>query len=181
MISEWRRLLDASIYLFYSQAVEAAAVAGWLAPLQERRGMTMVVVPQLQQAPDLGARMAHALQHALDRGHRRVAIVGTDIPDLTAAHVARALRSLDSHQVVFGPAEDGGYYLLALTALPPGLFEVRCCAHGCAAQRIYCTRICTQACFLLRAGHRVEHAQRAGSQRGLRPAAGHVHSPSRHP
>ncbi|KAL4435253.1 hypothetical protein ABPG77_001935 [Micractinium sp. CCAP 211/92] len=82
----------------------------------------MRLVPQLQE-PDLGARMGHAMQHAFAQGHRRVAIVGTDVPDLAASTVGRALQELDSHQAVFGPAEDGGYYLLALTALPAGLFH----------------------------------------------------------
>ena len=58
----------------------------------------LVLLPQLQH-PDLGARMAHALQHAFAAGHRRAAIVGTDIPDLTAGIVLRALQALDSHQV----------------------------------------------------------------------------------
>ena len=135
----------------------------------------LVLRPQLQH-PDLGARMANALQHAFAAGHRRAVIVGTDIPDLTAGIVLRALRALDSHQVrvhcprpamrtwlpaggcaasnisdgcrwcterwcasgldisvssalqaVFGPAQDGGFYLLALSSLPHALFEVRGC------------------------------------------------------
>lgn len=58
----------------------------------------LVLQPQLQHA-DLGARMAHALRHALAAGHRRVAIVGTDVPDLTAEVVLQALQTLDTHQV----------------------------------------------------------------------------------
>ncbi|KAL4436628.1 hypothetical protein ABPG75_003767 [Micractinium tetrahymenae] len=112
-------LAGAAIYLFYAQGEEEAAVAAWLAPLQVP-GLTLV--PQLQ-APDLGARMEHAMRHAFARGHQRVAILGTDVPDLAAGIVARALQALDTHQAVFGPAEDGGYYLLALSSLPPGLFQ----------------------------------------------------------
>ncbi|PRW33997.1 glycosyl transferase [Chlorella sorokiniana] len=63
------------------------------------------------------------MQHAFAAGHRRVAIVGTDVPDLTAHIVLQALRALDGHQAVFGPAADGGYYLLALSSLPQALFE----------------------------------------------------------
>lgn len=57
----------------------------------------MRLVPQLQE-PDLGARMGHAMQHAFALGHQRVAIVGTDVPDLTAGIVRRALLALDTHQ-----------------------------------------------------------------------------------
>ena len=58
---------------------------------------SLVLVPQLQD-PDLGARLHDAMAHAFAAGHRRVAVVGTDVPDLTAALVARALATLDTHQ-----------------------------------------------------------------------------------
>ena len=41
-------------------------------------------------------------------------IVGTDIPDLDVGHVARAFAALKRHHAVFGPAEDGGYWLVGL-------------------------------------------------------------------
>ena len=58
----------------------------------------MALVPQLQAA-DLGARMDHAMRHAFNCGHERVAIVGTDVPDLSHRLVAKALQMLDSYQV----------------------------------------------------------------------------------
>jgi glycosyltransferase A (GT-A) superfamily protein (DUF2064 family) len=45
-------------------------------------------------------------------------IIGTDIPGITAAHVARAFRLLGSHDAVFGPASDGGYWLVGLRRRP---------------------------------------------------------------
>jgi len=45
-------------------------------------------------------------------------IVGTDIPDLSAAHVSRAFRALGDHDAVFGPAADGGYWLVGLRRSP---------------------------------------------------------------
>lgn len=59
---------------------------------------------------DLGLRMHRACQ----RFPTRVAIVGCDIPDLSAADVAAAFRALGRADAAFGPAEDGGYYLVAL-------------------------------------------------------------------
>ena len=70
-----------------------------------RRGMAHVP----QGGGDLGQRMHRATQ----RG-RRVAIVGSDIPDLRADDVARAFRFLGRAHACFGPAEDGGYWLVAL-------------------------------------------------------------------
>lgn len=69
--------------------------AQFLLPLSKQPGARLV--PQMQD-PDLGARMGHAMQHAFSQGHQRVAIVGTDVPDLTAGIVGRALQSLDAHQ-----------------------------------------------------------------------------------
>ena len=44
----------------------------------------------------------------------RVLIVGTDIPDLDAAHIARAFRALRGADAVFGPAADGGFWLVGM-------------------------------------------------------------------
>jgi uncharacterized protein len=60
---------------------------------------------------DIGARMTAACRR-FPRGN--VAIVGSDIPDANAADLRAAFRSLGRHDAVFGPAEDGGYWLVAL-------------------------------------------------------------------
>lgn len=64
---------------------------------------------------DLGVRM----QRLLDRGPRgSVVIVGSDIPGLTARHVAAAFARLGRHDLVLGPAEDGGYWLVGARRRP---------------------------------------------------------------
>jgi len=75
-----------------------------------------------QSGPDLGARMADAFARAFARGARRVAIVGTDAPGLSRDTVREALSALGVADVVLGPADDGGYYLIGLRAPHPGLF-----------------------------------------------------------
>jgi uncharacterized protein len=67
-----------------------------------------------QGSGDLGQRM-----HRACAGHRRVAIVGTDIPELGAGDVAAAFRALGRAHAAFGPAEDGGYWLVALSPRRP--------------------------------------------------------------
>jgi uncharacterized protein len=60
---------------------------------------------------DLGERMARALA----RDRRRAVLVGSDIPGVRAADIAAAFRALDGGAgAVFGPAEDGGYWLVGL-------------------------------------------------------------------
>jgi rSAM/selenodomain-associated transferase 1 len=74
-----------------------------------------------QSGHDLGARMADAFARAFARGAQRVAIVGTDAPGVSRATARQAFSALDGADVVIGPAADGGYYLIALTASRPGL------------------------------------------------------------
>ncbi len=74
-------------------------------------------LPVVPQGPgDLGQRMARAARR---RPHGRVAVVGSDIPDLTAADVAHAFRMLGQAHACFGPATDGGYWLVALAPRRP--------------------------------------------------------------
>lgn len=75
-----------------------------------------------QPAGDLGQRMAAAFAEGFRRGARRVAIIGTDVPWVSRAIVGEALSALDRHDLVLGPARDGGYYLLALREPRPALF-----------------------------------------------------------
>jgi rSAM/selenodomain-associated transferase 1 len=72
---------------------------------------------------NLGQKMASAFAEAFRRGARRVALVGSDVPSIAREDVLDALESLDEHDVVVGPATDGGYYLLALKRPEPELFR----------------------------------------------------------
>jgi len=70
----------------------------------------------LPQGPgDLGQRMGCVMA---DLPPGPVVIVGADIPDLTAVHVAAAFRRLGDHDWVIGPAEDGGYWLIGARRRP---------------------------------------------------------------
>lgn len=60
----------------------------------------------------LGQRMSAALANAARHGP--AIIVGSDIPDMTAAHIGAAFESLGRHDVVLGPATDGGYWLVGV-------------------------------------------------------------------
>jgi hypothetical protein len=70
-----------------------------------RRGVEAVG----QGAGDLGIRMRRALE---TRRPGPVVLVGADIPALDAGHVAAAFQLLGSHDLVFGPAKDGGFWLV---------------------------------------------------------------------
>lgn len=76
-----------------------------------------------QFGEDLGARMQHAFETAFANGYEKVAIIGSDLYDLTPQHIENAFEQLNTHDVVIGPAEDGGYYLLALKQVHPAIFQ----------------------------------------------------------
>ncbi|MGA6992801.1 MAG: TIGR04282 family arsenosugar biosynthesis glycosyltransferase, partial [Candidatus Deferrimicrobiaceae bacterium] len=81
-----------------------------------------VRVPQAGR--DLGERMADAFETAFSRGCTRVALAGADCPTLSASLVRAAFRELASSAgAVFGPCDDGGFYLIALSSHAPSLFR----------------------------------------------------------
>lgn len=74
---------------------------------------------------DLGARMSRVIA-AAPTGP--VVLIGSDIPAIARSHIADAFRLLGRHDVVFGPAGDGGFWLVGARRRPrlPSLFaEVR--------------------------------------------------------
>ncbi|NML65581.1 glycosyltransferase [Hymenobacter sp. RP-2-7] len=73
-------------------------------------------------AASLGERMRYAFAEAFAAGAARVLIIGTDCPGLTATVLQQACDLLATHDVVVGPATDGGYYLLAMKHLHDDLF-----------------------------------------------------------
>ncbi len=72
---------------------------------------------------DLGERLTRATGEAFGAGARRVVVVGTDCPTLTGEDVVDAFDGLNDADVVLGPAEDGGYWLIGLRAPAPALFR----------------------------------------------------------
>jgi len=73
-------------------------------------------LPRIRQdGRGLGARMARAIA-AMPPGP--VLLVGSDIPDIRPAHLARAFRALAAGDAVFGPARDGGYWLVGVRKRP---------------------------------------------------------------
>ena len=74
-----------------------------------------------QGGGDLGARMQRVMERTAPGP---VVIIGTDVPGIRPGHVRAAFRLLGRHDAVFGPARDGGYWLVGLKRRPhvPRLF-----------------------------------------------------------
>jgi uncharacterized protein len=77
-----------------------------------------------QRGEDLGARMANLVTDLLAAGRPGVLVTGSDLPTLPSAHLVEAAHALGggAADIVLGPAEDGGYYLIGLTRPAPRLF-----------------------------------------------------------
>lgn len=78
---------------------------------------------ELQPEGDLGEKMKAAFEAAFDEGYAAVVIIGSDCPQLTPAIINQAFEALKTHEVVIGPALDGGYYLLGMKHLHAPLFQ----------------------------------------------------------
>ena len=77
----------------------------------------------IQEGADLGERMKNAFQNGFDLGYKRIIGVGSDLPDLSADIMEEGLESLLDVDTVFGPAEDGGYYLLGMNQMIDCVFD----------------------------------------------------------
>jgi rSAM/selenodomain-associated transferase 1 len=77
----------------------------------------------LQDGPDLGVRLDNALTHYLQLGYQRVAIMDSDSPTLPANFLVAAFEALEEADVVLGPCDDGGYYLIGLNRPAPRLLR----------------------------------------------------------
>jgi uncharacterized protein len=78
---------------------------------------------QQQQTQDLGERMLHAFKHVFTLGYNKVCIIGSDCYELNTTTIINAFSSLHEKDVVIGPANDGGYYLLGLHKPEAALFD----------------------------------------------------------
>jgi rSAM/selenodomain-associated transferase 1 len=77
----------------------------------------------IQQGINLGDRMKEAFKNGFEQGYERIVLIGSDLPDISDKHIYKGLEKLKNTDVVFGPAEDGGYYLIGLTKLHHFIFE----------------------------------------------------------
>ena len=77
---------------------------------------------QLQVGNDLGERMLNAFEFSFQKSNGKAIIIGCDCPQLTTQIINHAFEQLDNCDVIIGPAEDGGYYLLGMKKLHEQLF-----------------------------------------------------------
>lgn len=70
-----------------------------------------------QHGTDLGERMQQAILYAQKKGYEKIVLIGTDIPKIAPDQIKEAFFLLDKYDVVIGPSEDGGYWLIGMKRL----------------------------------------------------------------
>ena len=103
-----------AVELCFSPDDASAEIQGWLKADWNSRP---------QGGGDLGHRLQSAFERAFATGVKRAVIIGSDCPAITAEDICEAWRSLRTHDVVLGPATDGGYWLIGLRRPQPQLFR----------------------------------------------------------
>jgi uncharacterized protein len=71
---------------------------------------------------NLGLRLQRQVQGALRRGSRQLVLIGSDLPELVGSDLEAAFIALERHELVLGPAADGGYWLIGVGRSLPVLF-----------------------------------------------------------
>ncbi len=125
-LAAYRKMCDHTIRMVSSFHAEVSIY--WSDSLPERLDERMDGFRQnVQHQGGLGTRMMDAIQREVSHGP--VAIIGSDCLDLSAEILKEAYDRLALHDVVLGPAADGGYYLLAMKEMHPELF-LETYSHG---------------------------------------------------
>lgn len=89
-----------------------------------------IFTKRLQEGIDLGERMSNAFEEGFKAGYKKICIIGSDMFDLSENDLKNAFTSLNKHEIVIGPAEDGGYYLLGMKSLHEKLFQNKAWGTG---------------------------------------------------
>lgn len=121
---------DFGAFEVYSELVKITENATELLNVDKRIYFSNTVVDSMwkndfktvQNGIDLGERMLNAFKEGFAAGYKKIVLIGSDLPDINANHITNGLKALDKNDVVFGPAEDGGYYLVGLSKMNTSIF-----------------------------------------------------------
>ena len=110
------------VCFFFTPADKENEIKDWLKTIIDKDlGADVQFIPQ--EGNTLGERMSNAFKQMLQgKGYKRSIIIGTDCPGIDAALIEDAFEVSKKRDIVIGPCEDGGYYLLGLSRYVSDLF-----------------------------------------------------------
>jgi uncharacterized protein len=68
----------------------------------------------IQEGKELGQRMQNAFYDAFEAGYDKMILIGSDVPDISSEIIEAGFKQLDKNDIVIGPSEDGGFYLIGM-------------------------------------------------------------------
>ncbi len=89
----------------------------------------------IQKGAILGEKMQNAFKNGFNKGYEKIILIGSDLPDLTSEIIAESFFALDKAETVFGPAEDGGYYLVGMKKPHKFIFENKPWSESCLLEK----------------------------------------------
>ena len=104
--------LDVDKYVFYNEFIPTADE--W---------PTSTYQKELQKGTHLGEKMNSAFRQGFDEGFHKVLLMMPDCPKMSDTIIEKAFKSLDENDVVIGPTDDNGFYLLGMKKYIPDIFK----------------------------------------------------------
>lgn len=109
-----RPITDTDIAIYYTPCKEHP----FISEISHRYAKSLYC----QQGNDLGERMHHAISRSL-KTYNKCVLIGTDCPVIDSDYITEAFQKLDHNDIVLGPAEDGGYVLIAANKINASIFN----------------------------------------------------------
>lgn len=109
------RLQDTDIFGFYEGERTSLNITLSSFRTDGQKGFPEKISLIPQRGKNLGGRMYNAIQCLFAKGYEHVSLIGVDSPDLPLSFIVDAFKRLEFYELVIGPSEDGGYYLIGIT------------------------------------------------------------------
>ena len=83
----------------------------------------------IQEGKDLGQRMQNCFYDAFESNFDKIILIGSDTPDITDQIISQGFEELDKHDIIIGPSQDGGFYLIGMKEPHENLLDKRRYGH----------------------------------------------------
>ncbi len=105
---------DFQAFVFYPKENSEEQIRDWI----DRR-----FILHHQIGNTLGEKMKNAFDTVFSLGFKKIVITGTDIPDISKSLLSKCFLELEKNDLVIGPSNDGGYYLLGMNKFTHEVFD----------------------------------------------------------